>query len=62
MVAAARGKSREAVSTLLAACEWDIKVLVKQGWIDGLLYDDELAAKLQRATGTCFAYILKYVL
>lgn len=51
VVSAARGKSPEAVAALLAACEWDIKALVKQGWLDGLLYDDELAAKLQRAHG-----------
>ncbi len=52
-VAAGRAKTSEQVQQLLHGCVWDVQALVEQGWLDGLLYEDELVGKLQRAAGMC---------
>lgn len=52
-VAAGRGKTTADVHTLLHGCVWDVQALVEQGWLDGLLYEDEVLGKLHRALGVC---------
>lgn len=50
-LAAARGKTREEVAGLLDRGVYDNEVLLAEGWVDSLKYEDELIEDLKRKTG-----------
>ncbi|KAF6255484.1 peptidase family S49-domain-containing protein [Scenedesmus sp. NREL 46B-D3] len=50
-VAEARGKTREEVAGLLDRGVYDNEVLLAEGWVDSLKYEDEVIADLKKRTG-----------